>query len=146
MDNKKVLLLVLLDNSAAFDTVSHDILLSHLQQCGIVGDAHSLMVNYLSDRKQMIFINNKKSLVKPVSCGVPQGSVLGPLLFCVYLTGLKDVMTPFGIHYMWYADDIQLFMESSVDNLSGAVMRMEQCIGSVKEWFTSILLSLNGFY
>jgi hypothetical protein len=143
LDNKKVMVLVLLDMSSAFDTVDHKILSIRLQQCGIVGDALSWIIAYLTNRKQVVFINGKKSAAKPVVCGVPQGSVLGPLLFLVYLTGLKDIISPFGVGYMLYADDLQLYAETTVADLGSTISRMEGCITAVKSWLAASLLTLN---
>jgi hypothetical protein len=110
IDEHKVTLLVLIDLSSAFDCVDHKILSTRLQQLGIIGDAHRWIMSYLTDRKQRVIINYSMSTYSYITCGVPQGSVLGPLLFLLYLTGLRDIIEPFSIEYMLYADDSQLYL------------------------------------
>src|SRR3954464_13522456 len=85
----KLSALVLLDLSAAFDTIDHNILLSRLtSNFGVSGSALSLISSYLSNRSQSVSIQSHVSPSAPISTGVPQGSVLGPLLFCLYTTPL----------------------------------------------------------
>ena len=82
MDKQRVTLLLLLDLSAAFDTVEHDTLLRELQNSfGIQGKVHSWLKSYLSGRSQCISVNGALSRIFNLECGVPQGSCLGPLLF-----------------------------------------------------------------
>ena len=93
IDNGKVTALILLDLSAAFDTIGHDILITRLSTWyGISGTALSWFTSYLTDRRQAIKIGNCFSDMLPTSCGVPQGSVLGPLLFTLYTTPLSSVI------------------------------------------------------
>ena len=80
----KASLLVLLDMSAAFDTVDHQLLLSDISDCGIEGTAFSLLESYLENREQCVSIGETLSEPTTLQYGVPQGSVLGPVLFSVY--------------------------------------------------------------
>ena len=89
LDNRKSTILVLLDLRAAFDTVDHQILLDRLDMFGIRGNAHKWMQSYLSQRSQVVNIRDTRSRCVQLPCGMPQGSVLGPLLFSIWVT-LQD--------------------------------------------------------
>uniref|UniRef100_A0A8C5B5M7 Reverse transcriptase domain-containing protein n=1 Tax=Gadus morhua TaxID=8049 RepID=A0A8C5B5M7_GADMO len=107
------ILLLLLDLSAAFDTVNHSILLSCLQSIGITDSALSWFTFYLSERFQYISINNHKSHTIPVSHGVPQGSVLGPILFILYMLPLGHIIPRHGLQFHCYADDTKLYITTT---------------------------------
>ncbi len=110
-DKGKVTALVLLDLSAAFDTVDHDILLSRLEaDVGVSGVALSWFRSYLSGRSQSVSCAGRTSSCRAVTCGVPQGSVLGPLLFCIYMRPLELILQKHDISYHFYADDTQLHL------------------------------------
>ena len=106
IDDKKEVILVLLDLSAAFDTIYHNILLSRLQtQYGFTGTVIKWFEFYLRGRSQTVVIGGIESNPQPVISGVPQGSVLGPLLFILYLGPIGDVIKSYGLDCMLYADD-----------------------------------------
>ena len=108
-DQQKVSALILLDLSAAFDTIDHQILLTRLSSFfGFSGTALSLIQSYLSNRSQQLIIENYASAPLPVTTGVPQGSVLGPLLFSLYTSPITNVITNPNINFHLYADDAQL--------------------------------------
>ncbi len=91
-DQGCISLLVLLDLNAAFDTIDHDILIDRLQNyTGIQGQALRWFRSYLSDRYHFVYLNGEASQLSPVKYGVPQGSVLGPLLFSVYMLPLGNI-------------------------------------------------------
>ncbi len=99
MDNQNITLMLLLDLSAAFDTIDHDILLNRLKErCGIGGTAIRWMRSYLTDRTQIVKINNSISETKPLKYGVPQGSVLGPILFTIYTAPLGEIIEECGLN------------------------------------------------
>ncbi len=88
----------LLDLSAVFDTIDHDILIDRLQNyTGIQGQALRCFRSYLSDRYHFVYLNGKASQLSPVKYGVPQGSVLGPLLFSLYMLPLGNIIRKYGL-------------------------------------------------
>ena len=109
MDTRECILVALLDLSAAFDTVSHAILLQRLHaRLGLSGSALAWLTSYLPGRTQAVHINGSTSPAHELKSGVPQGSVLGPLLFCIYTLPLGDIIRKHGIKYHFYAGDTQL--------------------------------------
>ncbi|MDW0252368.1 MAG: reverse transcriptase family protein, partial [Nitrososphaeraceae archaeon] len=113
-DQQKVSALVLLDLSAAFDTIDHSILLNRLNSMfGISGTALSLLSSYLSNRTQHVTIDSQSSDPIPVTTGVPQGSVLGPLLFSLYTSPISFIFSNIPVSFHLYADDTQLYISFS---------------------------------
>jgi retron-type reverse transcriptase len=129
-------LLVLLDLSAAFDTIDHEILLKRLHDiAGVEGSALKWMRSYLTGRFQKVIIEDCESKSVPLQVGVPQGSVLGPLLFLAYILPLRHLIRKFGVSYHGYADDTQLYIEcdpKSTDSLKASLETLEDCIRDVK--------------
>ena len=105
-DEKLVSLVTLLDLSAAFDTLDHSVLLHRLETTfGIHSVALSWFKSYLTGRSQSVIIDSKVFSPSPLACGVPQGSVLGPVLFTLYSQPLSDVISSHGCVFHKYADD-----------------------------------------
>ena len=110
LDNKHYSLGIFLDLSKAFDTLNHDILLDKLYAYGITGLANSWIKNYLSGRKQYVSYNNTNSAFNDIVRGVPQGSILGPLLFLLYIHDLP-LSSP-SSHFIIFADDTNILFFS----------------------------------
>lgn len=146
MNQQCVTLLVLLDLSAAFDTVDHTILLSRLKyKFGITQSALSWFNSYLSDRSQTISIGKVHSENFILDCGVPQGSCLGPLHFIIYTSELFDIIKHHLPEVQCYADDTQLhlsFKPNSNDE-ARAIAAMELCTHDIKNWMLQNKLKLN---
>lgn len=136
-------ILVLLDLTAAFDTVDHQILLTRLERCvGIQGTALEWLRSYLTDREICVRIGSSQSAVSPLNCGVPQGSILGPLLFPLYLLPLGTIFRNHGIAFHLYADDTQLYMPLKHEN-GNNVKQLLDCVEEVRNWLSLNLLFLN---
>ncbi len=136
-------LLVLLDLSAAFDTIDHNILLNRLENfVGISGSALAWFKSYLSDRHQFVAVNEEVSYRSQVQYGVPQGSVLGPLLFTLYMLPLGNIIRKQGVSFHYYADDTQLYI-SSRPGETHQIEKLMECIVDIKNWMTSNFLLLN---
>ncbi len=102
MDNDKVVLFVLLDLSAAFDTIDHTILLNRLStRCGICGTALKWVHSYLSDCTQTATIGSSHSASEVLKCGVLQGPILGPLLLSIYNSPLGKIIKKHNINYLF---------------------------------------------
>ena len=144
LDNSKVCFLTLLDLSAAFDTIDHSILLTRLQNTyGITDSALSWFSSYISNRQQTVSVNGLTSATSSVSFGVPQGSVLGPVLFVLYMQPLFDIVGSHSINQHAFADDNQLYKESTLDQLQPTLESMQNCVLDVKNWMTLNKLQLN---
>ncbi len=142
-DRGCISLLVLLDLSAAFDTIDHNILLNRLENfVGISGSALAWFKSYLSDRHQFVAVNDEVSYRSQVQYGVPQGSVLGPLLFTLYMLPLGDIIRRHGVSFHCYADDTQLYI-SSRPGETHQIEKLTECIVDIKNWMTSNFLLLN---
>ena len=132
--------MIALDISAAFDTVQHEILLHRLREAGVDGAALKWLTDYLTGRKQMVCWRNQMSATSSVSYGVPQGSVLGPLLFNVYMAPLGKLLTELGIPHHIYADDVLIYfiLDSSYTDEF-----YQRVIDSVSSWMIKNYLAIN---
>lgn len=144
VDGKKCVLLILLDLSAAFDTVDYHKLFSLLaNRIGLSGKALEWFVSYLSDRIQSVLIDGVASEIWNIIFGVPQGSVLGPILFIIYTSPLGDILRRHGVLYHLYADDSQLYISFDLAGVQDALEKMEKCIAEIKTWMADNILCLN---
>lgn len=130
---------IFLDFQKAFDTVNHDILLKKLSNYGIRGIVLEWFHSYLSERTQIVTYNGVKSDCKYISCGVPQGSILGPLLFLVYINDLPSVSNLF--LPILFADDTNLFCSGK--NLDTLVYKINCELPKIHHWVMANKLSLN---
>ena len=138
--------LVLLDLSAAFDTIDHGNLFTILEKyVGITGSALLFIKSYFSDRSQRTCIESIMSDIVHIVCGVPQGSVtvLGPLKFCLYLLTLAVILRYHGIGYHIYADDTQLYLSFKCDNPSAILSKLNKCISDIRVWMIKNNLKIN---
>ena len=143
-DSGNVSLLNLLDLSAAFATIDHSILLQRLEiTFGVSGTALEWFKSYLSNRHQAVVIKGKKSSDHLLKYGVPQGSVLGPVLFTLYTQPLVQEIVKFNLKYHFYADGTQLYDSVHRKNFEDLCHRMECCIKCVKKWMNENRLMLN---
>ncbi len=148
MEEQKVTLLVLIDLSAAFDTIDHNILYNQLEsKFGITGVALDWHRSYLNARKQCVVLNgNVRSQESVLKYGVPQGSCLGPILFTEYACSLFEVIHSHLEDAHGYADDHQLyaaFSPNSIADQENTVKCMETCLDSVKQWMLGNKLKMN---
>lgn len=137
-ENKSTTSAILIDLSKAFDSVSHELLLRKLYSYGIRSKELDLLKSYLSGRQQIVSVNNKNSGFKTVQQGVPQGSVLGPLLFIV---AINDFSNSVPCSSVLYADDTTLL--SSNKDLDNLLQLENQAVRLANEWFRTNLLSVN---
>ncbi len=111
VDSGSCVVLLLLDLTAAFDTVDHDILVARLKNhVGVQGLALKWFSSHLKDRTFSVSLGDSSSSTAPLVCGVPQGSIWGQILFTLYLLPLGFIFELFGIHYHLYADDSQIYL------------------------------------
>jgi hypothetical protein len=144
MDEGKVTALTLLDLSAAFDTIDHSILLKRLNAWfGVTGTALDWLTSYLTSRTQRVRLDGYLSSVVDLPFGVPQGSVLGPLLFTLYTTPLSHVISDHSIPHHLYADDSQLYISFESQDSAISLNNLQLCLASVQRWMTANKLKLN---
>ena len=143
-DQNSICPLAMLDLSAAFDTIDHDILLLRLQNLyGISGTALKWFKSYFSNRFQAVKIASERSEWRRLRYGEPQGSVLGPVIFTLYIQPLSVILNKFNMFYHMYADDTQIYIGCCYTNLQTAINNIECCIKEIKEWMNANMLKIN---
>lgn len=141
MDKSKATILTLFDFSKAFDCVYHPLLLKKMLQLGFSYNCVEWVKSYLSDRQQCVSADGKRSNWRPVTRGVPQGSVLGPLLFSLYLNDITSVINH--SHYHLYADDLQIYTHFTLDNINYTTDNINLDIQAITDWAYRHGLQLN---
>ena len=139
VDDGSPAICVFVDLARAFDTVNHQLLSEVLEHIGIRGVCRDLFSSYLSDRRQCVRINGILSEYETIKCGVPQGTILGPILFNIYIDNLFHLMSCGDIFA--YADDTAIFYtdKSWIDLKT----KIEKDMENIKSWFDSMYLSIN---
>ena len=137
-DNKLITCSLFVDLSKAFDCCDHEILLDKLYHYGIKVVSHKQFSIFLHDRMQCTKIGAFRSSYKRIYCGVPQGSVISPLLFLIYI---NDITKASSFHTTLFVDDINLHMSNSCSNVLQTTVNLELC--KIYHWLRANKLSLN---
>ena len=139
LSKKEHVIALFMDLSKAFDTIDHDILLYKLNNYGIRGIVLSWLKSYLSNRQQFVSINNVESSRLNIKCGVPQGSILGPLLFLIYINDIVNSSTV--LDFVLFADDTNIVLSHT--NLNELIRTFNAELTKTSSWFKCNKLSLN---
>ena len=143
-EQEKDTILLFLDLSAAFDTVDHDVLFSQLRnKYGITDKVLKMIDSYLLERVFYVVTGKAKSKGRLIKYGVPQGSILGPILFILYTQGLERIPRENGFEIHMYADDTQLYITFKREQSDKIVPLHEKCLKDIKEWMQINFLKLN---
>ena len=133
----------MIDMSAAYDTIDHNILLHRLSHhFGINNSVLSWFRSYLNNRSHCVDVNNNISCSFQLFFGVPQGSVLAPILFTLYIIPLTIIISKFGFSYHFYADDVQFYVTFDADKTLDANI-LTKCLKAVEQWLCCNKLKLN---
>lgn len=140
LENRQSSVGIFLDLSKAFDSIDHSILIDKLNHYGIRGHALELFKSYLTNRKQFVVMQNQRSNLEDIHYGVPQGSILGPLLFILYINDITTASDHF--QYILFADDTNLFLTHKDNDQLFTIANAELKV--IYQWFKSNKLLLNG--
>ena len=144
LDAGRNALLTLLDLSSAFDTLDHEILFERLHsRFGLMGNYLSWIKSYLFHRSEAVSINGILSNLQPVKTGVPQGSILGPILFNLYISPIEDIVHAHALSTLLYAYDVQLYFSLSTSNIDEPILLLESCLSDLNVWFSENKLVCN---
>ena len=136
-------MMVYLDLSAAFDTIDHSLLKSELFHLGIRGRALDLVSSYLEGRTVQVQVKDKLSSPRPLLFGVPQGSVLGPVLFSLYVRSIHNVFKDLDINYHSYADDTVFYLKFKPSQIDLVKERLGHIFVTIEDWMSSRRLKIN---
>ena len=144
LDSGKAVAHTLLDLSAAFDTIDHTILFNSLRDWfGVDGTVLMWIKPYLTNRRQKVKWGNSFSDAFSLPYGVPQGSVLGPLLFTIYTTPLSHIIYSFNVTHHLYADDTQIYLAVDCRNFDFNIAELTECLAFIQKWIDGVRLKLN---
>ena len=138
-DRKEYAAGIFLDLTKAFDCIDHEILLRKLDHYGVRGRFHNLLRSYLNDRVQYVKWNGKESTKTEINLGVPQGSIIGPLLFLIYINDLPNSSHLFD--FIMYADDVNLI--TCGKDITELLDKTNEEMEKVSNWFINNKLTLN---
>ena len=139
LDEKKKVVGVYMDLAKAFDTINHEILIQKLDHYGVRGRALSWFKSYLSNRYQMVKYHNVLSEKSKIICGVPQGSIIGPVLFLLYINDIHRVSEK--LSFVMFADDTNIFIKGC--DLNNIISILNSELKNISTWFQANQLSLN---
>ena len=139
LDSNLITTGVFIDLKKAFDTIDHDILIKKLYHYGVRGIASKWIQSYLYNRLQYVIYNNVKSETRKLVCGVPQGSILGPILFLLYINDICNISQK--LNFILFADDTNVFVDGKSHSEVSTVLNNE--LKNVTVWFKVNKLSLN---
>ena len=141
MDSGKAVALTLLDLSAAFDTIDDDVLFNCLRDWfGVDGTVLRWIKSYLSHQKQKVKLGNFSDAFS-LPYGVPQGSVLGPLLLTLYTTPLSYIISSFNVTHYLYIDDTQIYLALDHRNFDSSFAELTECLSCVQKWMDGVKLN-----
>lgn len=147
LDNNRMVLLVMLDLTAAFDTINHNTLFHRLEtDLGVTGPPLAWFRSYMLNRYSRVSINGQCSRDVLLDCGVPQGSIMGPLVFTTYILPLGNIIRSHNLLFHIYADDTQVYSSYDPKNQAeylNSLKSLEMCITDIRNWMTSNKLKLN---
>ena len=144
LDKGKNVILILLDLSAAFDTVNHTFLLARLEKrFGIKGTVLNQFSSYLRERTHFVDIDQSQSSVRDLLVGVPQGSVLGPVLYLLYTSPISEIIKKYNLNYHLYAVDTQLYLSFDTSGVDLVIERIVACVTDICRWMQDNDLKLN---
>ena len=138
MDDGKEIRVVFFDISKAFDRVWHKGLIYKLKNIGITGSLLLWIENYLLSRKQKVLLNGKESIILSINAGVPQGSILGPLFFLIFI---NDIVTEVGCSIKLFADDTSIYV--IIENAHMDAFNLNENLTKIHNWSEQWLVHFN---
>ena len=144
LDQRKEVLLVLLDFTSAFDTIEHTTMHDRLKHLyGLGGTVLKWLKSYLSDRVHVVKVRDSLSDLVTDNCGVPQGSVIGPMLYTLYSAPIFSIIEAHGLSSMLYADDTQIYVTFRPQDQEEAIMKLNNCLTDIVSWAQMNMLKIN---